>query len=478
MSTRPTISTIRIVVMLRFFNYKRFVILLLFILTSGVCSDVRTQSLDSESSLGRYESTFSPLPDANDPRWQVVPIEEWEKTFHFLADSANSNLERLETWSATYNTVTGVDLNYMSRSIPMSRASSSSLPSYVVDRQLYSFYRDNGINKTYISLARQGALAFYNKQYERMDSDRLRSEDPLATIAIKSNLKAIITPDQLLMYEYDRDARRSDALQQVGYDEFGKFCVVLPPNSDKISPIGTIFDPQFFYYQNVRNPYKHWSDLELGLLADLRAHKNQKDDTVTKRVKVQKATIDDVDWFRIERSMTPPGGERLTSVYYFNSASGYCLVMSIFMRNEIERTTTQFEFKNVDGVYIPQRYLHEYYNSVNPNDNERKSFRYFDLVKAEVNKPIPDEQFVMDALGMDDDAVVYNKSDNNYYSYEKGQDSPELIANAYDTPDSVTPRAPSSPIWRSPMRITALALGLGLLVLGVIFKVRKKMASS
>ena len=145
--------------MLRFFNYKRFVILLLFILTSGVCSDVRTQSLDSESSLGRYESTFSLLPDANDPRWQVVPIEEWEKTFHFLADSANSNLERLETWSATYNTVTGVDLNYMSRSIPMSRASSSSLPSYVVDRQLYSFYRDNGINKTYISLARQGALA-------------------------------------------------------------------------------------------------------------------------------------------------------------------------------------------------------------------------------------------------------------------------------------------------------------------------------
>lgn len=434
---------------------------------------VIAQSLDSEYSLEHYETTFRQVPSMDDPRWQAVPVEEWEKTFHFLADAANSNLERLLTWNASYNFITGSDLTTIKKRSSEIKNKASKIPSYYVMKQRYSFYRSNETNKSYISLVRQGDMSFYNDQYEKEKYENLSSR-----ILIVSNLKAIITPDRLLTYEYDHDSRRSETLQQLGYEEFGKNCVVQAPTSMKISPIGAIFDPKFFYYQDLNSSYKYWSDLEHALLLELKAYLNNDDETVTKRIKVHRALIDDVNWFRIEHGITTKFGERLTSFYYDNSESGYCIVLLRFLRDGNERNIIKFEYENVNGVYIPKRFLREYYKNPDLNALGRRCFRYFDLVKAEVNKPIPDEQFVMDALGLDDDVVVYDAMDDSIYAYEIGKGLSEPIARFDDFPNGIKPRATSIPIWRSPVRMTALCLGLLLLVFGVIYKVRRKRASS
>ena len=206
-----------------------------------------SQSLESEDSLQRYEAKFRSIPKTNDSRWQNVPIEEWEKTFQFLADSANSNLERLRTWNASYNLVKRVDLSSFAKTLKETSTiteDASRIPSYYIMKQRYAFYRDNEDDKSYISLARQGDLIFYNNQnkivdYHYSDSQPIRINE-------RSNLKAIVTPDRLLTYEYDRDLHRPETLQQLGYEEFGKYCVVLPPDRH-IGKLGLIFDPQFFF---------------------------------------------------------------------------------------------------------------------------------------------------------------------------------------------------------------------------------------
>ena len=454
-------------------NIKRVNLLKILVLTLvAIPKMVMSQSLDSEYNLERYESVFCPLPPIDDSRWQDVPVEEWEKTFQFLAESANSNLERLLTWNASYDVVRGSKMGrFPETTSRMIKENEYNVPSYYAMKQRYEFFRDNENDKSYISLSRRGSLSFYNSQYNKKEYD-----DIDFLIHIPSNLKAIITPDRLLTCDYDRDLPRPELLQQQGYGEFGKYCVVSSPDSRQIHLTGTIIDPQLFFFRSLRSRIKYWSDLEHLLPLELRAYQNKTDDTVIQRVKVQRATIDAVDWVRIEhRSQNK---EIPVTVYYYNSDSGYNTVSYIVSRDGVDVGVQKFDYEEINGLFIPKRLLYEYYDSLNPKDGSRKSFIYFDLIKAEVNKPIPDEQFVMDALGLDDDVIVYDETEKNFYVQEKGKKKSEAILRFDDLVNSVKVKSTSSPLWRSPVRMTALCLGLCLIVFGVIYKVRRKRASS
>ena len=440
-------------------------------------SPIVAQSLDEEHNLQQYESEFRLAPD-DDSRWQIVQIEDWEKTVRLLAGSANSNLERLSSWNASYNLVTGSDLTRLAKSSSVANKYGYIFPSYVVSKQKYSFYRDNENDSSYISLVRQGDLSFFDSLYEKYDYDNQNSNESVPMVSVKSNLKAIITPDRLLLYEYDHDSYRPEGLTKLGYEEFGKKCVVLPSNSREIGHSGTIFDPQFFFYQQVNKKYKYkyWDFVDRVFPLLFQAYLDKTDDTIKQRIIIHKCTVDGIEWVRIK--YTPKNEENPIKTYYFNSESNYNLVAYRSILDEVPLSVIMFEYTEIDGVLIPKRFLYEYSNLLDYKEGGKKGFRYFDLINAEVNKPIPEEQFIMDALGLDDDAVVYDKTEGNYYAYEKGKKISKPIARFDDLPNGIKTRAASTPLWRSPIRMTALCLGVCLLVFGVIYKVRRKRASS
>ena len=81
----------------------------------------------------------------------------------------------------------------------------------------------------------------------------------------------------------------------------------------------------------------------------------------------------------------------------------------------------------------------------------------------------------MDALGLEDDVVLYDKAEGNYYAYAQGEKSPKPIARFDDLPNTFrAPNRISTPLWSSPVRMTAFSLGIALLVIGVIYKSRRR----
>ena len=421
---------------------------------------------DSDIDLHQYESRFRPVPDSDDPHWQVVPIEEWEQTFRFIADSANSNLERLTTWSASYKLITRSNWTSLSSSIQSALPQNTSYPSYAIVEQILSFHQDNVKDQSYISLTRLGDIRFFNEKYESID---------YSYPVLSTNIRAIVNPGQLLMYEYDQNAMRPDALQQLGHEEFGKKCVVTTPDSGYVSPLGMIFDPRFFYFQALKPRFKYWIYFEHSLPLELRAFLEKSDDTLPERVKIYKGTFEHVDWMRVEYKMK---NEDASSVFYFSSESGYNMILSIFTFHGIEKTVNRFEYSKIDEVFIPIKFFIKHANSLDPTDDSKRYFRYLELIKSSVNPSIPDSQFKIDALQLDDDAIILDMTEGNYYEYEKGKEYTVPIAKVDELSNGASTNAHSTPLWRSPIRVTALCLGLCLLVFGVIYKVRRKRASS
>ena len=170
--------------------------------------------------------------------------------------------------------------------------------------------------------------------------------------------------------------------------------------------------------------------------------------------------------------------EDASSVFYFSSESGYNMILSIFTFHGIEKTVNRFEYSKIDEVFIPIKFFIKHANSLDPTDDSKRYFRYLELIKSSVNPSIPDSQFTIDALQLDDDAIILDMTEGNYYEYEKGKEYTVPIAKVDELSNGASTNAHSTPLWRSPIRVTALCLGLCLLVFGVIYKVRRKRASS
>ena len=110
------------------------------------------------------------------------------------------------------------------------------------------------------------------------------------------------------------------------------------------------------------------------------------------------------------------------------------------------------------GIYFPDKYLLEH--------GKRKEFRYFSLVDCKFNEKIPDEQFTLQALGIEEGGVVLDDAKATSFKYEGGKLT--KLGKYGETPDASNVGA----FWRSPRRIVAVFLGLALIAFGIVRRYR------
>ena len=101
-----------------------------------------------------------------------------------------------------------------------------------------------------------------------------------------------------------------------------------------------------------------------------------------------------------------------------------------------------------------------------------ESFRYFKHIESVLNETIPSDQFALQALGIEDGAVVLDKAKEVSYEYVNGQLKPIAKFGATES------YAGDYSFWRSPARIVAFVVGAALIAFGVVRRFRKRSAQS
>ena len=366
------------------------------------------------------------------------------KHLQFLVDQQNSNYERIRTWSGSYD-----EINKHHFSTPNSSIGDSNPAEYMVFKDLFTFSCDLVKDKCFMRLERV-ADQYYDKKGAKVQPGLVR---------VESDLACILTSDVYYQYDFGHDQMRGE-LEGVMPQRLGKVCISMPADQQRdVSRVGTMFDPRFFFYagRDKKHPLKNWGNIEQGFVPWL---KGEWDDVMQKRaltrLRVWRGEFDGVIWYRVV--YYEENGVDLRDEYVFNSAANYNMVLSSECDYGVPFLKFHARYVSDSGIYFPEKYLLEH--------GKGKEFRYFDLIDVKFNEKIPDEQFTLQALGIEDGGVVLDDAKATSFKYENG--GLTKLGKYGETPDASNVGA----FWRSPRRIVAVVLGLALIAFGIVRRYR------
>ena len=409
-----------------------------------------------------YESQFNSIPQdpsSGDSSWQKVPNERLPERLQFLVDQQNGNYERIRTWSGIYEQVRSIKLSPPSETeykpvIKDDTEKVTSLSSTLLE-DVYRFFRDSRGNKTYFSFDLKKETVYDKK------GTVLRGENNIG----QSNLVGIITPNENITYA--RDVNYSTpAVISTPTTASIKMCSILPPKTLQLSDCGTYLDPRAFFCPIVEPQTKRWTELEDFILPNLNGENGEEARSFQlDAIELYEKESNGVTWFWLN-----VGKSNVKNQYVFSSDSGFNIVYQALIDNDKTINTINLEYQKKNDVYIPRVMFLRYTTRRNQEDDvtEPNNFRFLKLIDAKINEKIPSKQFTLDALDLDEDVLIQNAIDETYYHYKDGRLVPFV---KFDSPELITPR---TEIWRSPVRMIALGLGIMLIILAVVFKTRHK----
>lgn len=434
---------------------------------------LNSESARAEDPLDEINAKFVAIPEENDPCWQPVPTEQIVEKLRFLVDQQNDNFNKIKTWSARYRRT----FRQYAFGDPEMDARLD-VPQKV--REYFGVYNetlevDYDRKKERLFFAKDLIdQATYTLEGEPLREDEMRSR-------IMTNLKAVFTPKKMFLYERDSNFPYPEGAEE----QFGKMCYITDPERYGFSPIGTFPHPKSFYLTQFGGPettvFTHWDLLERILIPALSGELGEdKKQQELETLKFQEARSGDVTWYRIERESSNANlGMTLVDRIVYNSASGYNNVRrEQLMNGAPSGISWQYEFVKINDVYVPSKALATYptgggsrYGStaeILPN------FVYFEMLDGQINQKIPEEKFTLEALELDDSVLIHDTFAKTYYNYEKATDAKIPFMKEGSTERIIPP----TPFWKSPMRLVAMALGVALILFGIIMKIRKRSAGA
>ena len=414
--------------------------------------------LGQESELLNFESQFSFIPLETDIRWIETSKDDMREKIQFLVDNANSNYERIQTWSGIYQQTLfshlGVD-KYATKDA----TSKEDIPYCSLLTANYSFFRDNRRDASFISVKRV-AEKVYNYKNKELTNNKEKG-------VLVSDFKAIFDSESTILFQ-EGLLFPAPRLNGVVSGDGLQLCLILPTDKIQRSPHGNFFDPQFFFHTSLTPVRTYWHTFEKMYLPMLNGqYGDDKKDSTLKKIRFfeLKEKDDDNLWYRIEVSF-----DSYVLKYFFSSASGYNL---LFHSVQIDGKTTQSvrqEYRKINNVYIPSMMLSRFSTNVSAIQSISASntdFMFLKLVSMDINKPIPSRQFSLDALGLDENVIIQNDIDGTYYEYQNGTLYPMGSVGGVSN-------AVSESMWKSPHRLIAFTLGILLLIFGITYKIRRR----
>ena len=416
-----------------------------------------------DSNLDDYVAKFAPVPPIDSDVWHKVPEDELVPKLQFLVDRLRLNYDGLETWSGSYDV-------YSQRwpTAPPENPNNNepkkdpaTINDCVTLHHVCDFWVDKKNDKLFVD-KRQIEATYLNASGKEIENPSSR---------YISDITAIISNDELITYEYGEGSDQIRPELKGDLDgRIGKICKVdfLKNASYGIGLSGDVFDPRYFFIS--RPDEYRWYEISDSIIPRL-SGKKKLPAKVKASTTLLEGKIDDVEWFyliyEVENEIVHQG---LRKEYVFNSESGYNLVsFHVFDMNNPDNLGLNAghlaNYVKIDDVYVPDQWL-----EVSSSIEERpRNFRYFKLNDCEMNKSIPKERFTIDSLELDDDVVVMNQKDSTLYEYKPDKG---LVPHAEFGSDVRI--VPTTPLWRSPLRLTAFVVGVALIIGGLAFKIRKK----
>ena len=409
------------------------------------------EKLDPDAA--EFIAEFTPIPDKNSDVWREVPREEWIAKLQFLVDQGKSNYQRIRTWSGTYDVH---KKHYLDPPRKHNGKHTEEDAKSVKVQESYSFFCNLIKNECFMN-------KFVMKTKYHNPSGK-----PLETSSVRlaGNFSAVLTSKEAILYEYGQDSDQiRPELKGELEGRIGKICTIKSPEDAievDIGMISSVFDPRYFFLDSLTDNRGTWANIENAMLPWLQGKGTEKYKAKAENgITLLEANVDDVVWYYL---IYKDNEFNTRSERVYNSKSNYNLVYCAGFSNG-KYAERYVNYVKIDNIYIPDKWMLIYDSHFEGNRN----LRYFKLVDCQLNQPIPDSQFTMEALSLPDDVVVMNDTNSTLYEY-----TPEKKLSPISKYWSAERIIPMEPLWRSPVRLTAVAVGIALLIGGVIYKFRKR----
>ncbi|MBQ9371166.1 MAG: hypothetical protein IJU03_03150 [Thermoguttaceae bacterium] len=442
--------------MQRILSYASLLFAILFSFTNPKVQNSFESAFGLEGNLNYYESQFKSIlqaPSSDDSSWQRVSNEKLKETLQFLVDQQNSNYDRIRTWSGTYEQVQSARIPQPLAEIkPIVEQNNGSIPSSSVREDVYRFFRDFKADKTFFAFDCKNEL-FCNDSGTVLEGE---------TNIGQGSLEGIITSKENITFWRDLNYGYPSAIATPSSPSV-KMCQIEPANSLPLSDVSSYLDPRAFFCPIVEPQSKRWREIEDIVLPHLKEGSGKTE--VGTPVELYEKESDGIVWFWLNI-----GGSAILNEYAFSSDSGYNIIHHAVIDDGKIVNSINLEYAKVNEVYVPSAMLLQYTTRSAQTDEVSKpnNFRYLKLVDAKINESIPSKQFTLDALDLDEDVLIQNTIDETYYHYIDGKLVPFV---KFGSSELIIPK---TPVWRSPVRMIALGLGVLLIIVAVIFKTRRK----
>ena len=411
----------------------------------------------ADDSVDRYAREFPAIESLKTAAWQETPKSELESLLQFFVDQAKSNFSRIRYWQGKYEQFRIVQMN----STQPTNLSLTNTETRIGDHAAsfaecnlnYNFLLDNTREKIFIDQS-TNSINYY-------DDNGAKIEEPWNRIT--TDIRAILKVDECAYFEYgDNSNFYRQELEGVQPGRIGKVVTIDEPSRLNLGMSSRLFDPRLFFYDAVYPTHRPWDNLENGYLKWLRGESGKElQSLATDALTLFKTNIGGEIWYRLVYQRPQ---SNMTSVFVYNSGSNYNLAHYSALRGDVPFLERWISYRKINEIFIPDKCLIVYDSWRN-----EKSIRFFNLVDCTLNQKIPDEQFEIEALQLDEDVIVMNNINSTSYFVNADGEVAPLAKYGEKEPTFGT-----VPFWESPLRITAFVVGVMLLVVGVTMKLRKK----
>jgi hypothetical protein len=119
-----------------------------------------------------------------------------------------------------------------------------------------------------------------------------------------------------------------------------------------------------------------------------------------------------------------------------------------------------WDWQEQEGVYIPQKYSCNYGNELSLNE--------YELVESEINKPISADTFTYKGLAIGEGDLLFDEVEKMVYKLDKKRNKQPFCPYGGEIIKAREFKLPSLP------RMIFILLGLLLLIIGIVGKIRKR----
>lgn len=128
--------------------------------------------------------------------------------------------------------------------------------------------------------------------------------------------------------------------------------------------------------------------------------------------------------YKLTYSGSNKGGETATGEYVFDKKVGLNIVSNTFKWGEKQwiRLQNTWEYKEVDGIYIPNKVMHLQYDK----HGNLKFSRVFSIKDSKINVPVGNHTFTFENLGVEDGDRVIDNIKKIEYTYNNGELIPAI----------------------------------------------------